>query len=163
MPGGRPSKYDPAFCERVVELGAEGASLTEIAADLGVVRETVYTWIETHDEFLDAMKKASELSQAFWERMGREGTTGKISGFNALSYIFQMKNRFPRDWRDRKEIDNNHFGLPSSTQIDSVTFQVVDPKPLDLSNLSDDQLEQLQTLYNQSQTKVINHDDDNQD
>ncbi|MGV0817839.1 hypothetical protein [Martelella sp. AMO21009] len=161
MPGGRPSKYDPAFCERVVELGAEGASLTEMAADIGVVRDTIYSWADTHAEFFDALKRASELSQSYWERLGREGTTGKISGFNALSYIFQMKNRFPRDWRDRKEIENNHIGLPSHNQIDSVTFQVVDAQPLNLSNLSDEQLKQLETLYNQSQTKVINHDDDN--
>lgn len=26
MPAGRPSDYDPAYCERVIELGREGKS-----------------------------------------------------------------------------------------------------------------------------------------
>ena len=156
MPGGRPSKYDPSFCDRVIELGREGASLTEIAADIGVVRDTIYAWIDNYDEFFDAMKKASELSQAFWERMGREGTTGKISGFNALSYIFQMKNRFPRDWRDRKEVEQNH-NINTERMITSITHRIIDPGRLDLDQLSVEELESLQQLYEKQKTKVIEH------
>lgn len=96
----RPSKYDPAFCEAVLEFGKEGMGRAEIAAELEINRETLNEWCKAHPEFSDAIKSALDLSQAWWERKGREGAVGKVDGFNATGYIFQMKNRFREDWND---------------------------------------------------------------
>lgn len=110
MAAGRPSDYDPAFCERVIDLGKEGASKAEMAAELGVVRQTLDNWCDAHPEFLDAVKEALGYSQAWWEKQGRLATFGGADGFNATSYIFNMKNRFPSDWRDKQEVDQNVKG-----------------------------------------------------
>jgi hypothetical protein len=102
-PVGRPTKYDPAFCAQVVAMGEQGMGKAEMAAALGVAYSNFDTWQKVHPEFQEAVKEATHASQAWWEKQGRLATFGKIEGFNATSYIFQMKNRFRADWRDRHD------------------------------------------------------------
>lgn len=97
---GRPTEYDPAYCARVVDLGKEGASKREMAADLGISHDTFHRWMNERADFSDAVKEAMHLSQAWWEKQGRIATFGGYEGFNATSYIFQMKNRFRDEWND---------------------------------------------------------------
>lgn len=106
---GRPTKYDPSMCARVVELGHEGASKAEISAELGISRDTFNQWEKDHPEFSDASKASTAAAQAWWERRGRIATFGGYEGFNATAFIFTMKNRFPADWRDKQEVE--HSGL----------------------------------------------------
>lgn len=98
---GRPSKYDPAMCETVIELGKVGASRAEIALELDIHIDTFIEWQKQHPAFSEAVKRAMQLAQGWWEKQGRLSTfAGK--DFNATSYIFQMKNRFRDDWADRQ-------------------------------------------------------------
>lgn len=106
-PIGRPSIYDPAMCDRVVECGREGMGVAEMSAEIGISRETFNAWRKSRPEFSDAVKEAVALSQAWWEKQGRMATFGAIDGFNATSYIFQMKNRFRDDWRDKHEMEHS--------------------------------------------------------
>ena len=55
---GRPSTYDPAFCERVIELGEQGKSKAQIAKALRISRKSLYLWMKVHPEFAEAMKEA---------------------------------------------------------------------------------------------------------
>ena len=103
MPAGRPSKYKPEFCDRVIELGEQGMSKVEIAAELGIYYDTFLAWQDKYPEFFESVKRATFLCQSWWERMGREATFGGCEGFNSTAFIFNMKNRFPDSWRDRKE------------------------------------------------------------
>ena len=60
-----------------------------------------------------------QISQGWWEMKGRQATVGEVEGFNATSFIFNMKNRFKEDWRDKQEVDNTHkFGDISDTELD---------------------------------------------
>lgn len=99
-PIGRPSKYDPAMCDKVVELGKTGASRAEIAWELDIHIDTFIEWQKQHPPFSEAVKKAMQLAQGWWERKGRLATFDS-KDFSAVSYIFQMKNRFREDWSDR--------------------------------------------------------------
>ena len=105
MPAGRPSKYDPSFCDVVIAAGEEGKTLAGMADALDVDRETVNNWRDQHPEFSRAIKRGLEKAQAWWEDQGRIATFGGVDGFNATSYIFQMKNRFKDDWRDKQDVD----------------------------------------------------------
>lgn len=100
---GRPSKYDPAMCETVVELGMQGKSKAQIAAKLQVTRETVDIWAKKHAEFSDAIKVAHDLALAWWEDEGQTGIKAGQGNFNATAFIFQMKNRFRDDYRDQQD------------------------------------------------------------
>lgn len=54
------------------------------------------------DDFdTDLIQKARRKRQLFWEDMGRTGSMGAIKGFNALSWRFNMGNRF--GWHEKKE------------------------------------------------------------
>lgn len=99
---GRPPGYKPEFCQIVVDCGAVGMGKAEIAAKLGVVRQTVDNWSQKYPPFLDALQHARELSLAWWNTQGREGIYD--NKFNSNLYSLQVRNRFPQDWQDRKEI-----------------------------------------------------------
>ncbi|MGE0536655.1 MAG: hypothetical protein AB7O68_16915 [Pirellulales bacterium] len=49
----------------------------------------------------DLIERARRERQLFWEKLGTAGTGGKVRGFNALSWKFNMQNRF--DWREKKD------------------------------------------------------------
>lgn len=105
-PGGRPTKYRPEFCQQVIECGEQGMSLAEMASELDIHYTTFLAWQDEIPEFSNAVKEARRKSQSWWERQGRIATFGGVEGFNATSYIFQMKNRFREDWNDRRELEH---------------------------------------------------------
>ena len=101
--GGRPSSYNPIYCEQLKELMSKGYSYEAFAGSIGVCKQTLYNWEENHQEFLDAKKEAFAACQFYWETLGMKGVEGTV-GVSASIWIFNMKNRF--GWKDRKEIDN---------------------------------------------------------
>ncbi len=106
MPAGRPTKYKPEMCEQVIACGKKGMGKAEMAVKIKVHHSTFNAWREEKPEFSAAVNEAVRQSQAWWERKGRKATFGKIDGYNATSYIFNMKNRFREDWADRKQLEH---------------------------------------------------------
>jgi transcriptional regulator with XRE-family HTH domain len=101
----RPSKYDPAMCEQVIVMGAEGKSLTQMAAGLGITRETLHQWEKdaSKPEFSDALTHAREASQAWWEEQNRLGLWNR--DFNAQAFKVAVQARFPNDYRDKSAVE----------------------------------------------------------
>ena len=48
---GRPSVYDPAFCDEIVEFCSQGFSITAYAGSIGVSRRTITEWTTVHEAF----------------------------------------------------------------------------------------------------------------
>ena len=101
---GRPTDYRPEFCERVIEMGAEGKSKVEIACELGVGRTTIKRWEDVHPDFRSAMAHAKDLEQAWWERQGRSNLTAQH--FQSSMWSRSMAARFPDDWRETTRNEN---------------------------------------------------------
>lgn len=120
----RPSKYDPAFCDRVLELGAQGMSKVEIAMDLGVCRKTIDNWAAQFPDFLRAITHAKDAEQAWWERQGRENVTKPV--FQASMWSRSMAARFPDDWREKSEVDMN-----ARVSVTEIKRTIVDPRDTD--------------------------------
>lgn len=98
MAGGRPTDYDPSFCNKVLEWGSLGKSRVWMAAEIGVCKQTLKNWEMAHPEFLDSLSRAAVLSQRWWEDAGQ---TGMVSDkFNNGVWTKSMSCRFPDDWRD---------------------------------------------------------------
>jgi transposase len=124
MPAGRPTKYDPALCNTVIEAGEQGKTLAGMAEACDIDRSTLNEWVEIHPEFSRAVKRGLQKAQALWEDKGFLATFGGVDGFNATSFIFNMKNRFKDDWRDKVEQEQS-----GSTEIvHTVRHEVIDPK-----------------------------------
>ena len=123
---GRPSEYDPAYCERVIELGKEGMSVVEMACEIGVSRNTLETnWPAAHPEFLEAFARAKEESQAWWEKAGRVGMLGK--SIDSAIYSRSMAARFPKDWREVKGTEHSgKDGGPIET-VTKIERTIIDP------------------------------------
>ena len=102
MPGGRPSKYKPEYCEQIVEYMAQGASATAFAGSIGVSRDTITEWAKAHPEFFVALQEGKSRCASWWESIARmNAATGKG---NSNMTIFALKNLSPDDFADRKEI-----------------------------------------------------------
>jgi hypothetical protein len=98
---GQPTKYTKDMPERIQRLFKDGKSLCTVCAELGICRNTFYEYVKVYLEFSTAYDRGLELSQSWWEELGRKGAAGKVPIIPAV-WIFNMKNRF--SWRDRSDI-----------------------------------------------------------
>jgi hypothetical protein len=101
-PVGRPSKYDPAFCERAIELGRIGKSIEQIAANLGVSTRVLFDWRDKHEDFLHALEYAKELELDWWETVGQTHMVENRESdkLNASIWSRSMAARFPKKYRE---------------------------------------------------------------
>lgn len=123
MPAGRPTKYDPAFVERVVPYLAQGYSCSALAGHLGVCYDTIWEWAKQYPDFSDAIKRGKQASAEWWENaLRRNVLTGEG---NATAAIFGVKNRCRQEWSDMRQHD-----LTSSdgtmTPPNTVTLKIID-------------------------------------
>jgi hypothetical protein len=119
MPAGRPSDYDPKYCDAVVEHMAEGASLTSFAASIGVCRATITNWMDAHPEFLAAANKGKAACAAWWEKLARNGAQGGEA--NPTLCIFGLKNMAADDWREKSLVGSDPENpLPASFSVNLV-------------------------------------------
>lgn len=111
---GRPTLYRPEYCDRLILHCKKGLSYEAFAGVVDVCVDTLYEWEKVHPKFSEAKKKAFAQSRLWWEQQGidglysvttRDGEGGSSTvSMNSTLWIFQMKNRFPKEWRDRHEI-----------------------------------------------------------
>lgn len=108
---GRPSKYDPKYCEEIVEFfsgpayvalpskngiqlfGNDLPLLSSFAARIGVHRDTLHEWAEKFPDFSDALKRAKDLQEQMLVTNGLKGL------YNPSFAVFAAKNIL--GWRDR--------------------------------------------------------------
>jgi hypothetical protein len=96
----------------IMELAEVGASLMEICVAVGIVRETAYDWMRPESdryckEFSDTIRAARAVSQAWWEKKGRENVGNK--DFNTALFNKQIAGRFPDDWRDTSTVRKQYL------------------------------------------------------
>ena len=154
---GRRTKYRPEYAERARKFCLlKGATDQQLAEHFGVAESTIKEWYKKHPEFsaqTEAGKSGADMNvvEGFYKRaVGIEFTettselvdgeltvTKQVKKFippDAGAALNWLKNRQPEDWRDKVEVAH-------SGKIETG----------DLSNLSDEQLNQLLTeLENKS-------------
>ena len=113
MGAGRPKKTVAATLKKgwqddIINLYKIGASNIEIKA---YIWETTGSfscdlwerWNKEEKEFSEIVKAGKMISNAWWEKNGRENIQNK--GFNYTGWYMNMKNRF--GWKDRQDITSN--------------------------------------------------------
>ena len=134
-PVGRPSKYKPEYCERILEMAAEGAGMAEYAAEFGIDRTTLFDWRDSHEEFSTALTRAKILEQAWFEREARMNMRNKE--FNSNLWYRSVLSRFRDDYAEKRitEVSGPDGG---AIKTESVT-------KIDTRGLDDEQREALNT------------------
>ena len=124
MTVGRPTLFDPSYCDKVVELGALGKSVEQISSNLGVSLRTMYTWRDAYPEFLHALDEAKAAEQTWWEDQAQAYMLEHKDGakLNASIWSRSMAARFPKKYREsvKQEITGEN-GAPLLTNI-AVSF-----------------------------------------
>jgi hypothetical protein len=105
MPGGRPTDYDPKYCEEIIQYfdqtpyeivsDDKGRSIVNprplptkerFAHSIGVHKDTLVEWSKVHPEFSAAYKKATQLQ---CEALSNGGLMG---AYDKTMAIFLLKN-----------------------------------------------------------------------
>ena len=119
-PVGRPSLYDPAYCEKVIELGKLGKSIEQICFDLNTPVRTLYEWRDRYPEFSQALEDAKGFEQAWWENQAHSYMVETKEGarLNHSLWSRSMAARFPKKYREsvKQEITGAE-GAPLLTGI----------------------------------------------
>ncbi len=104
----RPTLYDPAYCEQIVEHMRDGASVASFAAEIDVARSTINAWADAHPEFSEALSRGKAACVAWWEKTARSVAASGTG--NAPMCIFGLKNMGADDWRDKTEVEHGVTG-----------------------------------------------------
>lgn len=122
---GRPSKYDPAYCEAIVEHMRDGASIASFAAEIGVARSTIQEWERVHPEFSVAVSRAKACCAAWWEKAARKVALEGGGNGQSTMIVFGLKNMGRDDWSDKQthELSGPDGGaIPVATTVRIVGF-----------------------------------------
>lgn len=157
---GRPTKYKQEYATQAEKLCRLGATDVEVADFLGIHVSTLYRWSSQHEEFCESLKAGKEIadnrveSSLYRRATGYEREDVKIfmpAGAEDPVYapytahhppdvtacIFWLKNRKPEEYRDKKDFD--------------VSGNVEHNHKVDLSKLSDEELEIVERIITKSQ------------
>lgn len=105
---GRPTKYDKKFhCEDIIKRMRNGECVSEVCAEWGIHKDTMYEWVKVHKEFSDSFKIAKECLEAWYVKFFKAQGAGKIKGGNAASVIWLSKNvlNWSEKWSVREDND----------------------------------------------------------
>ena len=99
-PVGRPSSYDPKFCDMVVEDMGQGYSLTAFAGLIGVNRSTITEWMNAHPEFSAAVTRGKAARLRNWEQVALSMRMNGGGPGGATITVFGLKNMGGDEWSD---------------------------------------------------------------
>ena len=128
-PVGRPSAYDPSFCEKAIELGNKGKSLEQISGALGITYRTLCNWRDEHEEFFHALEEAKVREMIWWEEHAQAYLVEHKDGdrLNVGLWSRSMAARFPKKYSER--IRQELTGAEGAPLLKSVEIMFIDAEP----------------------------------
>lgn len=146
----RPNRYETEVRDKLILVegwARDGLTNEQIAKNLGIAVKTLYEWQNKYSEFSKALKKGKEvvdrevenalLKRALgyrYDEVTKEGgvitkvVTKEVQP-DTTAQIFWLKNRKPKEWRDKQEIETS-----GETTVNN---------KVDFSNLSTEQIREL--------------------
>lgn len=136
---GRPSEYNPAFHPvEFIKQSNQGLTVTQIASAWGLHKATLYDWAKRHPQFLDAMSLGKQLSETWYENVGRSAMFGqaKVDGKNVQVHLGFYKwitaNKF--GWSDNIKTEHSgDIGQGGTTRQVAMVRMLEDPVSRDLA------------------------------
>lgn len=143
---GRPTKYFSKAGDWAIFLGGRGYSMKQIAAIFGVSHETLYAWGRENSEFSDALTRARELAQTWWETVGQAALFAERFQFGLWNKV--VSTRFRRDYTDRK-------GVPYDPKEPETVLEQGEVLELDPRDLTEEQKKVLKLAFSKAKPKEI--------
>lgn len=151
-PGGRPTNYKTEYVELVFNYCLLGAKNTQLAEIFGITEITLHNWMKTYPKFFNAIKAgrdeadAKVTSSLYRKALGYErdeielkvvsigGGMSSVEHVKVRKYyppdttsmIFWLKNRQPRNWRDRVEHTGEDGNPITITIVPAETQKCID-------------------------------------
>src|SRR6476620_5561565 len=94
---GRPSSYQPEYCQRAIDYMGQGYSVTALAGHLGMSKDAIYDWINLYPDFRHAINMGRAARVAALEAK----LLSTSQGVGVTAAIFALKNADPDEWQDR--------------------------------------------------------------
>ena len=131
---GRPTKYKPEYCQKVIELGKNGKSFEQMASELDVGYRTLCNWRDAHDDFFHALEEAHILSMAWWESEAISYMVENKDGprLNSSIWSRSMAARFPKKYR--QEVKQEITGADGAALLSGLTVNFVKSDDTDESD-----------------------------
>jgi len=95
-------KFEPQMCDRMIELGKQGASQKMIWSDLGITKAAAETMKKNHPEFAEALDMALVHSQAHWERLMLANAENK--NFNTRMVEVAVRGQFQDTYKESRDV-----------------------------------------------------------
>lgn len=94
------TSYDPAYCQKMIDLMAQGYSRAEVSKALLISPMAFDDWVKDFPEFRDAYRIGTEYAKCWFEERMRmtvmmtEEKDGPKVKFNEKTYAHTMSTRF---------------------------------------------------------------------
>lgn len=107
---------EPDNLLRLQGWARDGLTDEQIAQNIGIRRETLYDWKKKYDNFSNALKQGKEVVDIQVENALLKAA---LEG-NITAQIFWLKNRKPKEWRDKQEmsIDGNMVIIKGESDLE---------------------------------------------
>ena len=99
---GRPSLFEPRFCDEIIGFCRMGYSPSAFAGHIGVSRECLSGWARQHDDFSQAIKVAKAAWALWYEDRAREIAFGGPGCARMIT--FALRNAAPEDYPDKQSV-----------------------------------------------------------
>ena len=76
---GRPTKYRPQYCQRIIDLGIEGKMPVALCAELLITKTTLHYWRDNFPEFSDALEISKQACEQYWRELARGRANGNFT------------------------------------------------------------------------------------
>lgn len=116
---GQPTKYYEGLDEIVFDLMDTGLSIVQVARKLNVARSTIYRWADDNKTFSDALTRAREASEAYWEYQYTDMMRSRDVNGPLVKLYFS--NRF--GWAETQN-QNVEVSTPASISIEVIDATV---------------------------------------
>jgi len=109
-------KYRDDYGVLLIHHMSKGRSLKSFAGILGVTYGTVMHWQKQFSDFRACVEIGKSINRLEWEKVIHGNARGTIKG-NAAAVIFALKNYFPDEFKDKREIEQKGTILIVDTGI----------------------------------------------
>lgn len=101
-------KYDPKFCEELLEHCKQGFTIEQFAAKIGCSRASIYNWIEKYEDFATAHEDGkAHLEMRIIKRLHDFADGNMPRTANVIAAIYLAKNLGIRDDVTKDNKDDN--------------------------------------------------------